>query len=65
MTETMQITGGRVLEIAPDNPRQEISPLNPGVFNPREQPLPRGEVFIYSGNAPGTNAWLVVLKRLE
>src|SRR5437762_8783667 len=43
--EGMQITGGRVLEIAPDNPRQEISPLNPGVFNPREQPLPRGEVF--------------------
>ena len=43
--EGMQITGGRVLEIAPDNPRQEISLLNPGVFNPREQPLPRGEVF--------------------
>jgi hypothetical protein len=31
----------------------------------RNQLLPRGEVFIYSGNAPGTNAWLVVLKRLE
>ena len=31
----------------------------------RTQSLPRGEVFIYSGNAPGTNAWLVVLKRLE
>jgi hypothetical protein len=31
----------------------------------RTQALPRGDVFIYSGNAPGTNAWLVVLKRLE
>ena len=31
----------------------------------RTQSLPRGEVFIYSGNAPGTNDWLVVLKRLE
>ena len=32
----------------------------------RNQALPRGDVFIYSGNAPGTNnAWLLVLKRLE
>jgi hypothetical protein len=31
----------------------------------RTQSLPRGDVFIYSGNAPGTNAWLLVLKRLE
>ena len=36
-------TGGRVLEIAPDDPRQEISPLNPDVFKPREHALPRGE----------------------
>jgi hypothetical protein len=32
-------TGGRVLEISPDNPRQEISPLNPDVFKPREHAL--------------------------
>jgi hypothetical protein len=31
----------------------------------RTQALPRGDVFIYSGNAPGTNGWFVVLKRLE
>lgn len=34
-------TGGRVLEISPDNPRQEISPLNPDVFKPREHALPK------------------------
>ena len=37
------VTGGRVLEISPENPRQEISPLNPNVFQPREQALPKGE----------------------
>jgi hypothetical protein len=31
----------------------------------RTQTLKPGEVFIYSGNAPGTNGWFVVLKRLE
>jgi hypothetical protein len=36
----MVATGGRVLEIAPENPRQEISPLNPDVFRPREHELP-------------------------
>lgn len=35
--------GGRVLEIAPENPRQEISPQNPDVFKPREHALPNGE----------------------
>jgi alpha-L-arabinofuranosidase len=34
-------TGGRVLEISPENPRQEISPLNPDVFRPREVILPK------------------------
>src|SRR5579862_5703629 len=29
------------------------------------QALPRGEMLFYGGNAPGTNAWLVMLKRLE
>jgi alpha-N-arabinofuranosidase len=32
-------TGGRVLEISPENPRQEISPINPDVFKPREHAL--------------------------
>jgi hypothetical protein len=31
----------------------------------RTQTLQRNNVFIYSGNAPGTNGWFVVLKRLE
>jgi hypothetical protein len=39
------VTGGRVLEIAPENPRQEISPINPDVFKPREYPLARADVF--------------------
>jgi hypothetical protein len=39
------VTGGRVFEIAPENPRQEISPLNPEVFKPREHELPHGEIL--------------------
>ena len=35
----MTVTGGRVLEIAPENARQEISPLNPDVFKASERPL--------------------------
>lgn len=35
-----KIDSGRVFEIAPENPRQEISPLNPDVFEPREHPIP-------------------------
>jgi alpha-N-arabinofuranosidase len=41
----MAATGGRVLEIAPENPRQEASPLNPEVFQPREHPLPKAELL--------------------
>jgi alpha-L-arabinofuranosidase len=41
--EGMVLTGGRVLEIAPGNPRQEISPLNPDVFKPVERALKEGE----------------------
>jgi alpha-L-arabinofuranosidase len=37
--EGMMITGGRVFEISPENPRQEVSPLNPDVFKPVERPL--------------------------
>ena len=36
------ITGGRVWEIAPTNPRQDISPIQPDVFKPREQVLTLG-----------------------
>src|ERR1043166_86354 len=36
----MPITSGRVWKIAPQNPRQEISPLNPEVFEPTERPVP-------------------------
>ena len=38
-------TNGRVLEISPENPRQEISPLNPDVFKPREHALDKGDVL--------------------
>ncbi len=36
----MIVTAGRVLEIAPENPRQEISALNPDVFKPVERAIP-------------------------
>jgi hypothetical protein len=29
------------------------------------QPLPRGEILVLGGNAPGDNAWLVTLKRKD
>lgn len=38
-------TGGRVLEISPENPRQEISHINPEVFKPREHALPAGDAL--------------------
>ena len=41
----MAATGGRVLEIAPKHPRQEVSPLNPEVFKPREHPLPKADLL--------------------
>jgi hypothetical protein len=40
-----KISSGRVFEIAPEIPRQEVSPLNPDVFDPREHALPSGETF--------------------
>lgn len=41
----MAIRSGRVLAIAPENLRQEISPRNPNVFDPKEHVLPAGEKF--------------------
>lgn len=41
----LAVTGGRVLEISPENPRQEVSPLNPDVFKPREIVLAKAEVL--------------------
>jgi alpha-N-arabinofuranosidase len=38
-------TGGRVLEISPENSRQEISTVNPDVFKPREHVLPTGDAL--------------------
>jgi alpha-L-arabinofuranosidase len=43
----MVVTGGRVLEIAPENPRQEISPLNPEVFKPVEHALAAADQYRY------------------
>ena len=43
----MQVTGGRVLEISPQNPRQEISPLNPDVFKPVVHSLQNGDRISY------------------
>ena len=35
------------------------------VCSKRTQPFPKGEILIFSGNAPGDTAWLVTLKRIE
>lgn len=35
------------------------------VCSKRTQPLPKGDILIFSGNAPGETAWLITLKRLE
>jgi alpha-L-arabinofuranosidase len=43
----MQVKGGRVLEISPENPRQEISPLNPKVFDPVEKRIEGGARVSY------------------
>lgn len=43
--EGLAVTSGKVMEIAPENPRQEISHLNPDVFKPRETALPGGEII--------------------
>jgi len=45
--QSMTVTSGRVLEIAPENPRQEISALNPDVFKPVDRPLNRAESIAY------------------
>jgi hypothetical protein len=31
----------------------------------RKLSLPKNEILFYAGNAPGTNAWLLALKRLQ
>jgi hypothetical protein len=41
----MSITGGRVLEISSEDPRQQISPLYPAVFAPREHLLDQAGSF--------------------
>ena len=43
----LQITSGKIFEISPENPRQEISPLNPKIFDPTEKPLQVGESISY------------------
>lgn len=43
--EGMVIRGGRVLAIAPEKLRQEISTRNPNVFDPKEHVLPAGDKF--------------------
>ncbi|HEX7859724.1 MAG TPA: alpha-L-arabinofuranosidase [Verrucomicrobiae bacterium] len=39
----MHVSGGRVIEINPENPRQEISPLNPDVFKGAERQITAGD----------------------
>ena len=39
----MAITGAKVFEISPENPRQEISPRNQKIFDPVEHAIPPSE----------------------
>jgi len=41
----MTVKAAKIYQIAPEKPRQEISPRNPDVFNPREHTLPSGDTF--------------------
>ena len=41
------ITGGRVLEIAPERPRQAVTQDQPNVFAPRETPLGPGQAITW------------------
>ena len=52
----MTLAGGRVLQIAPENPRQEISPLNPEVFRPVEHQLGAGDAIKYRFPARSVSA---------
>jgi len=50
------VTGARVFEIAPENPRQEVSALNPDVFKPKEHQPPRAEVLKWGFPARSVSA---------
>ena len=52
----LAITGARVFEIAPEKPRQEISPRNPNVFDARVKKVPAGEVLRWSFPARSVSA---------
>ena len=46
--QSMAISEGRVLLIAPEDPRQEVSPLNPEIFAPQEYALGAQESVRFS-----------------
>jgi len=50
------IAGAKVFEIAPEKLRQEISPRNPKVFDPREKAVPAGDVFSWRFPARSVSA---------
>lgn len=52
----LAIAGAKVFEIAPEKPRQEISPRNPRVFESREKPVPAGDVFSWQFPARSVSA---------
>lgn len=54
--EGLAIIGGKVFEIAPEKPRQEISPRNPQVFDAREKAVPAADVFTWRFPARSVSA---------
>jgi hypothetical protein len=43
--EGMAVTGGRVFQIAPESPRQDVNENRSDAFKPQEHVLPRTEGF--------------------
>ena len=52
----LAITQAKVFEIAPEKPRQEISPRNPNVFDAREKSVPAGETLSWRFPARSVSA---------
>ncbi len=49
-----------------DGTKTEVTHFGKGKrVGTRTQAMPKGEVFILGGEAPGATAWLVVLRRIE
>jgi hypothetical protein len=56
VVQGMTVAGGRVFEIAPEDPRTYVSQEQPAVFTPKEKPLGAGPVFKWRFPATSVSA---------